>query len=609
MKNKLLLFIFILTQTFCFGQYLVVGKDSVSLAEFKTNNAASLKNFGVAKTLKSVEDFYLLQQFAEEKRADTTAYFKQAMAEKEQDLHSKYFYSNTLIQPILAQFVNDNQTEIKVLFFVKEVSPDDKTDYNAVYQKVVSGKMTMDQAISEYIKSRAKAFYIKPGSLDYNLYTELKTLPKNGFTPLKNTGNTVSFAQVLDRRPSLGYVIFGTISYANDENAGQTKEQIFTALKEGKKFVDVAKMYGSTDAEKNNGGLVMGSPTLPDEVYAALKNKKEGEYTEPILVGDKYFIFNIYALTPYEITDKTQNFYKNELLNSSYAQLVQQKLIESLKKSAAYKEFPLYQTILKSYASLTSEKNQAGILYRYGIHSMTVGALKELLLQKIKDADKLNPTQWKDLLNIINSQFVYNSYSQDFFKSKEVKPLLDAERRNLFSQYIFSVWLKDEIKNHPELLADYYNSHKDKFMWERRANGRVAIISEPNLVSKIKNLIENPKNWDNLQKKFAETKSAVGGKAVSFEGGEMSETADVFTKYKVPFQPGVFTTEMGGKTLVIAIDHILPSSQMTLEEAVDYVKDSVSEAQLNKLLEAQRSKIKISIDPEFKADLEKNFKK
>ena len=43
--------------------------------------------------------------------------------------------------------------------------------------------------------------------------------------------------------------------------------QIFEALYSGKKFEEVAQLYGSTEAEKKNAGVVIGSPVLPDVVY------------------------------------------------------------------------------------------------------------------------------------------------------------------------------------------------------------------------------------------------------------------------------------------------------------------------------------------------------
>ena len=57
------------------SQYLIVGKDSISVDKFKTENKYGLENSGIENTVKTYVDFKLLQNFALEKRADTLGYF------------------------------------------------------------------------------------------------------------------------------------------------------------------------------------------------------------------------------------------------------------------------------------------------------------------------------------------------------------------------------------------------------------------------------------------------------------------------------------------------------------------------------------------------------
>ena len=53
------------------------------------------------------------------------------------------------------------------------------------------------------------------------------------------------------------------------------KSQIFEEI--WKKIRGNAQLYGSTESEKKNAGVVIGSPVLPDVVYKAFKIKKQGE--------------------------------------------------------------------------------------------------------------------------------------------------------------------------------------------------------------------------------------------------------------------------------------------------------------------------------------------
>ena len=146
-------------------------------------------------------------------------------------------------------------------------------------------------------------------------------------------------------------------------------------------------------------------------------------------------------------------------------------------------------------------------------------------------------------------------------------------------------------------------------MWGNRAQGRVAIIADDKLTKGIASDIKNPKNWDALNAKFYGQLNDKKQVLVHFEKGEMSEGADVFTKYKVPFKTGVHQTKMEQRTLVIAIDKILPPMQMTQEEASEMLKDAVTEEKIREIIASQKAKTNIVVEAAFRADLEKNFKK
>ena len=591
------------------AQYMIIGKDSISLADFKKEYQYGLQNTGIEKTINTTQDFVLLQQFAQEKKADTTASFREKMSEKEDGLRTKYFYPTNVIDPVLNAYLKDNQTEKEVLIFMVQKSADDKNDYQQIYNEVKSGKITMEEAITKYTKGSAKAVYIKPGSIDNGLYAELKVLPNNSYTKFVNNSGFVAFGKVLNSRPSLGYVIFGTISYPKDANSETMKAKIYTDLKAGKSFQEVAKLYGANDHEKQNGGVVMGSPTLPNDVYDLFKGKKEGYFTpEPLLFGENYFVFNIYNVEPYSLTDKNREFFLREMNSSLYTEILQDKMIAYLKADPSYKELPEFANVKKSFQNFNSAKENS-VLYQYKNHKTTIGDLKKIIGDKKEEAEKLSPALWSDAISGVNSQDLLRFYSQDFTAQPAIKKELNEFKKGLYSDYIFSKYLTEEVVKHPEWTTDYYNKNKAKFLWGNRADGRVAIIADEKLNTEIETAIKDSKNWESLKAKYYGKLNDKKQILVHFEKGEMSEDADVFTKYKVPFKTGVHQTKMEERSLVIAIDKILPPTQMTIAEAADLLKDAVTEQKLQEIIAEQKAKTKIVVQPEFKNDLEKNFKK
>ena len=591
------------------AQYMMIGKDSISLADFKKEYQYGLQNSGVEKTLSTTQDFILLQQFAAEKKADTAASFRERMMEKEGELRAQFFYPKQVIDPVLNDFMEDNQTEKLVQIFMVQKTAGDTNNYQQIYNDVKAGRMTMEDAIAKYTKGAPKPIFIKPGSVDNDLYAQLKVLPNNSFTKLQDSPGYIAFAKVINSRPSLGYMVFGTVSYPKDANAESIKSKIYTDLKAGKTFQEVTKLYGANEHEKDNGGVVMGSPTLPDEVYELFKGKKSGYYTpEPLLFGENYFVFNIYNVEPYVLTDKNREFFLRDMNSSLYSENLQDKMLAYLKSDPTYKEFPAFQNIKKSYQAFDSAQDDA-VLYQYKKEKTTVGDLKKLIGDKKSEAEKLTPALWSEAISGVNAQDLMRFYSEDFTNQKDIKKQLTEFRKGLFSDYIFSKYLNEEIAKHPEWLTDYYNRNKSKYMWGNRAEGRVAIIADDKLTKEIEKDIKNPKNWETLKAKYYGQLNDKKQILVNFEKGEMSEDADVFTKYKVPFKTGVHQTKMEARTLVIAIDSILPPTQMTQAEAAELLKDAVNEERLRAIIEEQKAKTKIVIQPEFRKDLEKNFKK
>ena len=606
MKIKLTVLLFLAFLSYK-SQYLIIGKDSVSVQKFREENKYGLETAGINSSIKTYTDFKVLQQFAIDKKADTLSYFKAKMAEKNQQLREESFYPKPILQSALNEYLSANLVENKIQVFYVQKTENDTNDYKKIYEEVKNGTLKIEDAILKYSKLKAEPFFVKAGTVDIELEKELQSLQSGNYTKLINTPTLAAFAKLVERRPSLGYIIFGTISYPKSD-AEKMKTQIFEALKSGKKFEEVAKLYGSTDTEKNNAGIVMGSPVLPDEVYAAIKGKKEGEYTEPVLLGDKYFVFNIYSLIPYQNSEKHNKMFVKEMMSSQYSDVAYDKLVNSIVKSSKYKETPDFEKVKKSYQDFLNFKNDKAVLYQFGKTNFTFESLKKVIAENFKNTDKLPADQWKYFVESKRNSDVFAAYSKDFSELPEIKSEMNKLKQNLLADYIFSYYIENELKK-PEILDEYYQKHKDKYVLESRADGRVAILTDLSVEKDITKEIENPKNWENLNKKYYGKLDGTQQLQVHFEEGEMSENADVFKIYKVPFQKGVHKVKMDKRLLIIAIDEILPPSQMSRQDAEQQLKTEVTEEILTKTIQEQRNKTKITLEPAFMADLEKNFKK
>ena len=298
-----------------------------------------------------------------------------------------------------------------------------------------------------------------------------------------------------------------------------------------------------------------------------------------------------------------------DMMDSPFADVAYNKLIESLVKSTDYKEFPDFKKIKKSYQDYLAFKNDKAVLYQFNKDVFTFGDLKTLLSENFKNADKLTKEQWSAFLDSKRGNDVFAVYSRDFVKKPEIKEQLLKTQQNLLADFLFSEWIEKELTNKPELLDDYFQKNQQKYIWEKRADARVAILTDLSIEKDITKEIKDAKNWDALNKKYYGKLNDKQQLMVHFEKGEMSENAEVFQVNKVPFEKGIQKVKLGERLLIIAIDGILPSSPMTKEEAMEELRADVREDILAKTIAEQRQKTKIVIEPSFNAELEKNFKK
>jgi len=607
---KVVIPIFLLAFVRLYAQNIIVNNDTISINQFVKEYETGLKTQGIQRTINSHISFRLIQDFSKSMRVDTTTNFKNQLISRLNELKKEGYFPKNLKEKYLEDYILTNQKERQIQIFLADKSK--KKDYGKVYDDVRQGKISMQHAVENETGKNIeiKPIFIKAGTLEYELEKNITKLRVGEYTELIETPKNIMFIKLLSERPSLGYIIFGTLSYANADNSEILREEIYKQLSSGKSFQEVASMFGTGDNEKNNGGLVLGSPTLPDEVYHQIKDLKEGQYTKiPVLVNDNWVIFNVYSKIKYELTPENTDFFFNDMIESEYGTAFYAEFIESLKKSTKYKEYIVFDRIKKSYTEFKKLSNFSELICSYGKEHINVGEFKNQVEKLIENINDITNDEWKNLVEIVANNFLINAYTKDFENSFEVKKSLKDTEKNLYSNYFYVEYLKKIISDNPQWLTEYYNSHKDKFRTDALARGRIIILSNESDVKKIAKTMKNIKNWEKLKTEYKEKKNDNGETLVTINEGEMPESAEIFTKYGIPFKKGVFTAKIGGKTLIMANDEIIPSEILSEEEArkEGLLENLVETDMIEKIISDLKEKAKIIIDTEFVPILNKEY--
>ena len=198
MKIKLTVLLFLAFLSYK-SQYLIIGKDSVSVQKFREENKYGLETAGINSSIKTYTDFKLLQQFAIDKKADTLSYFKAKMAEKNQQLREESFYPKPILQSALNEYLSANLVENKIQVFYVQKTENDTNDYKKIYDEVKNGTLKIEDAILKYSKLKAEPFFVKAGTVDIELEKELQSLQSGNYTKLINNPTLSAFANLVER--------------------------------------------------------------------------------------------------------------------------------------------------------------------------------------------------------------------------------------------------------------------------------------------------------------------------------------------------------------------------------------------------------------------------
>ncbi|KAF5308572.1 hypothetical protein FQR65_LT18072 [Abscondita terminalis] len=124
--------------------------------------------------------------------------------------------------------------------FVAHLAKCEKFDFESMKTALLLGSALA--SFTTEAKGDAKPLYIKL-VLGGELEADVQKLSIGGYSKLIDTPDNVMFVKVVGERPSLGYLIFGTLSYPNDANAEKAKTEIYEALSSGKKFNEVTAEF------------------------------------------------------------------------------------------------------------------------------------------------------------------------------------------------------------------------------------------------------------------------------------------------------------------------------------------------------------------------------
>lgn len=478
----------------------------------------------------------------------------------------------------------------------------------------VFDKVAIEFAGSEETKnSKGYLGYITVFTLPYEIENIIYGLPERSFSmPYKSQSGYHLFRRVYSR-PASGARRVKQILLPFPPNATETDKQnisrladtLYTRIKAGESFEELAKKY-NTDNSSINGGVL---PDINIGQYSSdFENKvfslqQKNEITPPFETGYGYHIVKLVKIIP-----AGKNINETELAESlkqkteasdrlAYAkqQLIKKWLLVTKYQKAAYdeKELSGYIDSSMNHSPLSGFKRIKAntVLFSFSKQKVVMADFLKYLQDNTSSKNRMSLL--KDFTNQSCSLY-YRNHLEEYSSvmRQQVKEFNEANL--LFTAMDKHVWGKatdDTIG-----LRNYYNEHKAAYRWAPGVAGLIITADSRNVAEEVANKIrKNPGDWKNICGSYGTSVSADSGR---YENNQLPvEQNTVLSKGSVS-RP--YKNNNDGYYCFLYITEVFNATgQRSLEEAKGMVTNDYQQVLEAKWLAALKKKYPVKVNREI----------
>ncbi|MBS1917948.1 MAG: peptidylprolyl isomerase [Bacteroidetes bacterium] len=397
----------------------------------------------------------------------------------------------------------------------------------AVYEELKKGKSFTEEVEANSDDPSAKTNrgdigYVTAFTLPYEVENTIYNLQPSQFSkPYRNKAGYYIFKN-LGERKAIGKIKVAQILIAFPPNATdsakrsakQKADSIYTAIKNGANFSDMAKLFSGDNISYQIGGEMAEFGTGkfdPAFENAAFALAKDGDISEPVLTNFGYHIIKRLQRKPVPSTNNKETLegYRQRVLNDPRNEYAKKNLLQRILREANFKRAPVNEDSvwaltardIKNPALSKDDSIKASkTFFTFAKKNVTI---KEWLnyvrpIRTItKNVDKSN----KELLDqfIQASAFeYYRAHLEDY--NKEFAYQLNEFRDGnlLFEIMQRKIW--DKASADSTGLKNYFEAHKGSYFWQPSADAVLFTCSSEKTATDIRKKLqqEGVKSWKKM---------------------------------------------------------------------------------------------------------------
>ncbi|HTC01729.1 MAG TPA: peptidylprolyl isomerase [Ferruginibacter sp.] len=554
MKKIFLAIAFLFAATQLFSQTLFTyGKDAVSKDEFlRAYNKNKISSADKEKSLREYLDLYsnfkLKVKAASLLRMDTLPEMRMDVENFRAQIVEGYMTNKNGLSDLADEAFQRSQKDIHLLHFYipvnDKMTPADTVKvYNEIQTIYVALKSGKDDYKELCSKDTAVSFsdlgYITAFSIPYNYENIIYGLSAGEASHPFRTKTGWHILKNADERKSIGKLKVAQILFALPQNASpetvkaaqQKSDSVYKLLQDGQDFATLAKKFSDDKLTYSNGGIMPEFGTgkyEPEFEEHVLEIKKDSEIAPPFLTSYGFHIVKKLQQTPTPTSKKDDGYMdalRQRVLHDPRMNVVNEKFLDEvvLPKTQYKRNISVKDADLFRYADSAYITKAIG---NYPINNKVIFSFPH---QSIKGSDWLNfvkdyklkkgETDKEMFDNYVTQKAMgyYRDHLEEYNNEFKYQMREFADGNLLFAIMEENVWNK--ATNDSAGLMNYYNQHKEKYIWAKSADVLLFTCNSTIIADSIKILLRAGKDW---RKIIGESKGKVQADSGRYEVSQIS---------------------------------------------------------------------------------------
>lgn len=584
-------------------------------------------------------DYNLKVSEAYAQNLDKDPEYIKEFSKHQQQLSENYLYSKDVTEELIKEAydrLNEeiNANHILILHEEGDTPQDTLAKYNKlknIRERALNGEdfETLAKEYSEEPNAENTAGslgYFKGFSMVYSFENAAYNTPVGGISEIVKTRFGYHIIKVNDRRPTPNEVTAAHIMVSTkkegvtEEQAKKRIDEIYQRIQQGESFDDLITLSDDEPTAKRDGIIGrFGSGRLnaPEFEATAFALENPGDVSKPVQTSFGWHIIKLIERHPKEtfeemrpsLEKRIKQGNRNEIVKNTVNQQIKDKygFEKNSETLAFFNQFVTDSVLKRKWEYDPNYSKLKNVVFSIGDRDYTYGDFAAYIKKNQKrgrlrkDVKAQVSMYYEDFEDDMIQEFYMYKLEEE---NEEYSAIINEYRNGLLIYDLMEKNIWEPTKTDTIGLENYFNNHRDDYVWKKRIDAVVASVSDPEKAVKVQQMLKEGAN-EKAIKEALNTEDQV----------DVIFTADLFEMDHQALPKGFeankgvskIYTEPSGSSTVVLVKEVLEAHHKTLDQVRGKVMADYQNHLEQKWMEELRKKYNVKVNKRVLKKLKKKF--